>query len=60
MSPPGARIAASDIAALQRQLTATARYRRTTRGGRHAGEHVVAAARAVFNRAIADGLLAPR
>lgn len=52
-------IAASDIEALQRQITGTARYRRTSRGGRHAGEHVVAAARAVYTRAIADGLLDP-
>jgi integrase len=50
-------ITASDIEALQRRAVATARKRRTSRGGRHAGEHVVAAARAVFNRAVADGLL---
>jgi site-specific recombinase XerD len=30
---------------------------RTSRGGRHAGEHVIPAARAVFNRAVADGLI---
>src|SRR5436309_931934 len=36
-----------------------ARCRRTSRGGRHAGEHVVAAARAVYTKAIADGLLGP-
>jgi hypothetical protein len=52
-------IAASDIEALQRQMTGTARCRRTSRGGRHAGEHVVAAARAVYTRAIADGLIGP-
>jgi integrase len=50
-------IAASDIEALQRQAIAAARKRRTSRGGRHAGEHVIAAARAVFNRAVADGLI---
>jgi integrase len=50
-------IAASDVAALQRQATGTARSRRNGRGGRHAGELVIAAARALFSRAIADGLL---
>jgi hypothetical protein len=30
----------------------------THRHGRHAGEHVVAAARAIYNRAIADDLTA--
>jgi hypothetical protein len=34
-------IAASDIETLQRQTAGRARYRRTSRGGRHAGEHVV-------------------
>src|SRR6266545_600264 len=29
-------------------------------GGRHAGEHVIAAARAMYNRAIDDGLLEPK
>jgi hypothetical protein len=50
-------IAASDIEALQRQMTGAARSRRTRRGGRHAGEHVVAAAQAVYTRAIADALI---
>jgi integrase len=50
-------ILASEIEALQRQAIATAVPRRNGRGGRQAGEHVIAAARAVFNRAIADGLL---
>ncbi|WP_176985207.1 hypothetical protein [Asanoa ishikariensis] len=27
------------------------------RGGRHAGEHVIAAVRTLYNRAIADGLI---
>jgi integrase len=52
-------ITASDIEAMQRQMAATVRSRRNTRNGRHAGELVIAAARAVFNRAIADGLLEP-
>ncbi|WIV53977.1 tyrosine-type recombinase/integrase [Amycolatopsis nalaikhensis] len=51
------QIAASDIEAMQRDMTATARSRRNSRHGRHAGEHVIAAARAIYNRAIADGLI---
>lgn len=35
----------------------TARSRRSSRHGRHTGEHVVAAARAIYNQAIADGLI---
>ncbi|NLU81084.1 site-specific integrase [Micromonospora sp. HNM0581] len=50
-------VTASDIEALMRQVTATARSRRTGRQGRHAGEHVIAAARAVYRRAIADSYL---
>jgi hypothetical protein len=50
-------IAASDIEALQRDITAAARLRRNNRHGRHAGEHAIAAARAFYNRAIADGLI---
>jgi hypothetical protein len=50
-------IAASDIEALQREVAASARSRANSRSGRHAGEHVIAAARAVYNRAIADGLI---
>jgi integrase len=52
-------IAASDVEAMQHQMAATAQSRRNSRHGRHAGEHVVAAARALFNRAIADGLIDP-
>src|SRR6266496_3020102 len=48
---------ASDIEALKNTATNSARSRRTSRHGRHAGEHVVAAARAIYNRAIADGLI---
>ena len=50
-------IVATDVEALQREITANARIRRTSRGGRHAGELLIAAARAVYNRAIADGLM---
>jgi integrase len=53
------QIAASEIEAMQRTAAATARSRRTSRQGRCAGEHVIAAARALFNRAIADGLIDP-
>jgi integrase len=48
---------ASDIEAMKNTAATTTRSRRTTRHGRHAGEHVVAAARAIYNRAIADGLI---
>ncbi|HWS37639.1 MAG TPA: site-specific integrase, partial [Actinoplanes sp.] len=50
-------ITATDIEALQREAAATAVSRRNGRGGRHAGEHVIAATRAFFVRAIADGLI---
>jgi integrase len=50
-------VAASDIEALQRAITATAVSRRNSRDGRYAGELLIAAARAFYNRAIADGLL---
>jgi integrase len=56
-SRPLTAIAASDIEALQRQLTAAARPRRNGRDGRYAGEHVIAAGRALFKRAIADGFI---
>ncbi|WP_174534870.1 tyrosine-type recombinase/integrase [Micromonospora chalcea] len=50
-------VRASDIEALMRQATAGARSRRNSRHGRHAGEHLIAAARAFYNRVIADGHL---
>ncbi|MEU1241767.1 hypothetical protein ABZ388_15560 [Micromonospora parva] len=50
-------VRASDIEALMRQAAAGARPRRNSRNGRHAGEHLIAAARAFYNRAIADGYL---
>jgi site-specific recombinase XerD len=50
-------IIASDIEALQRHTTTNALRRHGERGGRHAGEHLIAAARAIYNRAIADGIL---
>lgn len=50
-------VTASDIEALMRQATSGARSRRNSRHGRHAGEHFVAAARAFYTRAIADGYL---
>lgn len=50
-------IVPSDIEALQHDTVAQALIRRTSRGGRHAGEHVIAAARAIYNRAIADGVI---
>ncbi len=53
-------IAASDIEALHRTCTTTAIIRSNARNGRHAAENLIAAARAVYNRAIADGLIDPR
>lgn len=44
-------IEATDIEALQREAAATAVSRRHGRGGRHAGEHVIAAARASLRNA---------
>ena len=52
-------IAATDVEALRYEAAGSARSRRNSRSGRHAGEHVIAAARALFNRAIADGLIDP-
>ena len=52
-------ISAGDIEAMLHRTAATARSRRNSRHGRHAGEHVIAAARAIYNRAIADGHIAP-
>jgi integrase len=50
-------VVATDVEALQRSCIQTARQRRNGRGGRHAGENVISAARAFFTRAIADGLI---
>ncbi|MEU3457251.1 site-specific integrase [Micromonospora sp. NPDC006766] len=50
-------VAASDIEAMKQQRIARARSRRNSRNGRHAGEHVIAAARAFYSRAVADGLI---
>jgi integrase len=50
-------VAASDVEALKQEMIATARSRRNSRNGRHAGEHVIAAARAFYSRAVADGLI---
>jgi hypothetical protein len=53
------QITASDIEAMQHRMAATARSRRNGRHGRHAGEHVIAAARAIYTRAIADNVIVP-
>ncbi|WP_435124033.1 tyrosine-type recombinase/integrase [Micromonospora tulbaghiae] len=50
-------VAASDVEAMKQEMIATARSRRNSRNGRHAGEHVIAAARAFYSRAVADGLI---
>ncbi|WP_327010729.1 hypothetical protein OHA72_27725 [Dactylosporangium sp. NBC_01737] len=48
---------ASDIQVLQRRIVATPAPDATAATGRHAGEMFVAAARAFYNHAIADGLI---
>jgi hypothetical protein len=48
---------ATDVEALQREAAGPAVQRRNGCRGRHAGEHVVAAARVMFTWAIADGLI---
>jgi len=53
------QISASDIQAMQHRMATTARSRGNSRHGRHAGEHVITAARAIYNRAIADGHISP-
>lgn len=50
-------ITATDIEALLRILIATAVRRRNHRAGRNTGESLISAARAIYNRAIADGLI---
>ena len=56
---PMTSFAATDIEFLKHETASAARSRRNSRHGRHAGEHAIAAARALFNRAIADGIIAP-
>jgi hypothetical protein len=51
------KLLASDIEAMKNTAAKTARSRHSSRHGRYAGEHVVAAARAIYNRAIADDLI---
>jgi site-specific recombinase XerD len=52
-------ITATEIEAMRHDMADTAISRRNSRHGRHTGEHVIAAARAIYTRAIADGLIAP-
>lgn len=54
---PLGTITASDVEALKQAMIASAVSRHNSRNGRHAGEHVIAAARAFYRRAIADGLI---
>jgi integrase len=55
---PMTSFAATDIEYLKHETASAALSRRNSRHGRHAGEHAIAAARALFNRAIADGIIA--
>ncbi|MFI6133830.1 site-specific integrase [Micromonospora sp. NPDC051141] len=50
-------VTAGDVGALKQAMIASAVARRNSRNGRHAGEHVIATARAYYRRAIADGLI---
>ncbi|WP_027344973.1 tyrosine-type recombinase/integrase [Hamadaea tsunoensis] len=50
-------VTATDIEGLKHEAAGSVRFRSNSRSGRHAGEHVIAAARAFYNRAIADGLI---
>ncbi|GLL02155.1 tyrosine-type recombinase/integrase [Dactylosporangium matsuzakiense] len=50
-------VTASGIQAMRQQVTDRARVRRNSRNGRHACELFVAAARAFYNQAVADGLI---
>lgn len=52
-------VTASDLQAMRQRVTNSARARRNSRGGRHTGELFIAAARAFYNQAIADGLIQP-
>lgn len=47
----------SDILALQQLVVATVRPRRSSRGGRHAGEHLVRALRNLYQLAVRDELI---
>jgi integrase len=53
-------ITPSDILALQRHVVATVRPRRSGRGGRHAGEHLIRALRNLYRLAVQDELLPAR
>ena len=52
------QIAPSDILAPQRRVVATVRTRRSSRGGRHAGEHLIRALRNLYKLAVRDELIA--
>lgn len=52
-------VTATDIEILMRQVTATTLIRRNARDGVYAGEHLIAAMRAIYAHAVADHLLPP-
>jgi integrase len=54
------QVAATDIETLMRETMANTVPRRNSRGGTSAGEHLLAAMRAIYARAIADKLVHPR
>jgi hypothetical protein len=53
-------IRASDILALQQHVIATVQPRRSGRGGRHAGEHLVRALRNLYRLVVRDELISDR
>jgi integrase len=54
------QVDATDIETLMRETMANTVRRRNSRGGAYAGEHLIAAMRALYARAIADHLVHPR
>jgi integrase len=53
------QITATDIETLMRQVMATTIHRRNHQHGRYAGEHLIAAIRAIYTHAVADELIPP-
>lgn len=52
------QITPTEIETLMRQLQQDAIHRRNSRGGTSTGEHLIAALRCLYRRAVADGLIA--
>ena len=54
------QVTVTDVEILMRHVMSTHLERRNTRGGVYAGEHLLASLRALYTRAVADGLVDPR